>query len=210
MISASDTTHLTNFSGKKKTWPIYITIRIIISKTGNSPSSMALLLLALLSVPPKLKDNSGEAEESLAKNLDTIHRVLEKIFTALQRHGKDGVVLGCADGNRRLCFPILCGWIADHMEHVYLHNTKNNACSKCEVPLEWLGRPSAWQEHPKHDHDEYQLLIRQHRATSDLTSIEELVERGLNSIFNAFWTLPRVNPAEIAKPDLLHTVYLSF
>lgn len=169
---------------------------------------MALLLLALLPVPPKLKDNSRRAGESSAENHDTIHRVLEKIFKGLQRPGKDGVVLGCADGNKRLCFPILCGWIADHMEHVYLHNIKNNACPKCEVPLEWLGEPSAGPEHPKRDHDEYQLLIRQHRATGDLAPIEELVERGLNSLFNAFWTLPRVDPAEIAKPDLLHTVYL--
>jgi len=35
-----------------------------------------------------------------------------------------------------------------------------------------------------------------------------LAAKGCKGLFNAFWTLPRVNPSELPKPDLLHTIYL--
>jgi hypothetical protein len=139
VICASDTTHLTNFSGDKKAWPIYLTIGNIKSTTRNKPSSMALILLALLPVPPKLKD-SRSIDVSSENNCIT-HRVLSIILEGLVEPGQNGVTLDCADGQRRHCFPVLCAWIADHMEHVLLHNLKNNACPQCEVPSGRLGDP---------------------------------------------------------------------
>ena len=117
-------------------------------------------------------------------------------------------MLGCSDGMNRLCFPVLCAWIADHMEHVLLQNIKNNACPKCEVPPEKLGEPARKMRFSKRNHTSYQQLVRHHQETGDSTPIEKLAEKGVTALFNAFWTLPRIDPAELAKPDLLHTVYL--
>jgi hypothetical protein len=79
------------------------------STMQNRPSSMALLLLALLPVPPKPKYNRRRAGESLVENYETIYRVLEKIFKGLRWPKTAEVVFGYGDGNKQLCFPILCG-----------------------------------------------------------------------------------------------------
>ena len=92
---------------------------------------MALILLALLLVPPKLRDSQSSIV-SMENNV-VIHCVLATILGSLVEPGKSGMILDYADGQRRHCFSVLCGWIADHMEHVLLYNLKNNACPRCEV-----------------------------------------------------------------------------
>lgn len=209
IICASDTTHLTNFSGDKKAWPIYLTIGNIKSTTRNKPTAMALMLLALLPVPPKLKDCRNSIVS--AENNAVIHRVLATILGSLVEPGKSGMTMDCADGKQRDCFPILCGWIADHMEHVLLHNLKNNACPRCEVLPEELGRPPSWlfsTPPPTRNHRRYRQLAEQYQNSGETRPIEVLAEKGIKGLFNAFWILPRVDPAELPKPDLLHTIYL--
>ena len=196
-----------NFSYDKKAWPIYITISNIKSAVYNKPMAMALILLTLLPVPPKLKESSQKDNIS-AENNTVIHQVLWEVMWNLQKPGKDGIMLGCSDGQKRFCFPVLCAWIADHMEHVLLNNIKNNTCPTYEVPPEGLGEPPRRFQYPKRDHTEYQLLIHQYRETGDFAPIEELAEKGITALFNAFWSLPHVDPAELAKPDLLQTVFL--
>jgi len=46
--------HLTNLSADKIAWPVYITLGNLPSSRHNSPTSMAVLLLALLPIPLKL------------------------------------------------------------------------------------------------------------------------------------------------------------
>ena len=57
IIGISDQTNLTNFSGDKKAWLVYLTIGNLPSAQRNSPGSMAVLLTLLL-VPPKLLKTS--------------------------------------------------------------------------------------------------------------------------------------------------------
>ena len=171
---------------------------------------MALILLALLPVPPKLKDSRGSSVS--AENNAVTHRVLATVLEGLVEPGKHGITLDCADGQKRHCFPILCAWIADHMEHVLLQNLKNNACPRCEVPLEKLGEPPRRLDilaaYPLRNHRRYQQLAKQYEDTGEARPIEKLAKKGIKGLFNAFWTLPRVDPAELPKPDLLHTIYL--
>ena len=171
---------------------------------------MALILLALLPVPPKSRD-SRNSIVSVENNV-VIHHVLATVLGSLVEPGKSGIILDCADGQRRHCFPILCGWIADHMEHVLLHNLKNNACPQCEVLPEELGKPPSWllvsAAPPKRNHQSYRQLAEEYQDTGEARSIEKLAKKGIKGLFNAFWILPRVDPAELPKPDLLHTIYL--
>ena len=108
VIGLSDLTQLTNFSGDKKAWPVYVTIGNILSRTRNSPTKMPTLLLALLPVPPKLSHESVHADEIQRQmNADALQAVFDLILALLQQIANDSAVMDSADGKTRLYFPIL-------------------------------------------------------------------------------------------------------
>ena len=135
VIGMSDQTHLSNFSGDKKAWPVYMTLGNLPSTQCNNPGSMAVLLIALLPIPPKLSMSAPGNRQQRQINADTLQGVFKLLFESLQHVALEGVNIDCADGKVQRCFPILSGWIADHMENVALHGVKSNACPKCEVSL---------------------------------------------------------------------------
>jgi len=135
----SDQRHLTNFSGDKKAWPVYITLGNLPSGRRNSPTSMAVLLLALLPISPKLSKSCKADQHQRQINADTLWDIFELIFAPLQDPAHDSVPIDCADGKVRRCFLILAAWIVDHMENVGLHGIKSNVCARCEVPVVKLG-----------------------------------------------------------------------
>jgi len=100
---------------------------------------MAVLLLALLPIPPKLSKYSNADQRQRKINADTLQGVFELFFAPLQDVAHTGIAFDCADGQVRQCFPIHSAWIANHMENVALHGLKTNACPKCEVPTHKLG-----------------------------------------------------------------------
>jgi len=94
----SDQTNLTNFSGDKKAWPVYIPIGNLPSARGNSPGSMGVLLLVLLPIPPQLSKSSKADQRQRKINADTIQDVFELIFAPLQDLAHTGIAIDCADG----------------------------------------------------------------------------------------------------------------
>jgi len=100
---------------------------------------MAILLHGLLPIPPKLAKSFRADKLQRLINADTLRGVFELIFAPLNGAAREGAPIDCADGKIRRGFPIMSGWIADHMENVTLHGIKYNACPKCEVPPEVLG-----------------------------------------------------------------------
>ena len=147
----SDQTHLSNFSGDKKAWPVYITLGSLPATRRNAPGSMAVLLLALLPIPPKFSKSSSADKLQRQMNANTLQGVFDLIFEPLQETALEGTPIDCADGNVRRCFPILSAWIADHMENVALHGIKSNSCPKCEVPPGEIGT-DAGRKYPARDH----------------------------------------------------------
>ena len=138
IIAISHQMHLTNFSGDKNAWPVYITIGNLPSTRRNRPGSMAFLLLALLPVLPKFaKSPANKLQRQM--NADTLQGVFELIFEPLRDTTLEGVSMDCAESKVQRCFPILSGWIADYMENSTLHGIKSNACHKCKVPPHELG-----------------------------------------------------------------------
>ena len=134
IIGISDQTNLTNFSGDKKAWPVYMTIGNLPSTICNRPGSMAILLLGLLPIPPKLAKFCRADQLQRLINADTLGGVFELIIAPLNGAAPEDAPIDCADGKIPRCFPIMSGWIADHMENVTLHGIKSNACPKSEVP----------------------------------------------------------------------------
>jgi len=136
IIRMSDQRNLTNFSGDKKAWPVYMTIGNLLLTIRNRPGSMAIRLLGLLPIPPKLATSSRADKLQRLINADTLRGVFELIFAPLNGAAREGAPIDCPDGKIRRCFPIMSRWIADQMENVTLHGIKSNACPKSEVPPE--------------------------------------------------------------------------
>ena len=139
IIGTSHQTHPSNFSGDNKAWPVYITLGNLLSARGNSHGSMAVLLLALLPVPPKRSKSTKADQYQRQVNADTLQNAFELICAPLKHGALDGVPIDCPDGTVRRCFSIFSACIADHMENVTLHRLKSNTCLTCEVPAGELG-----------------------------------------------------------------------
>jgi len=92
---------------------------------------MAVLLLALLPVPPKLSESTKADQYQRQVNADTLQDVFEFIFTPLQHAALDGVPIECPNGKVQRWFTILSAWVADDMENVTLDPLKSNACPTC-------------------------------------------------------------------------------
>ena len=140
VICLSDQTHLTNFSGDKKAWPVYLTIGNVRSRTRNSPSKMAILLVALLLVPPKFTSKKTKTRSAQRTTNDgVLDAVFSFIFNPLEAITKRGKEMSCSDGKVQQCFLVLAAWIADQAENEALHGLKRMSCAVCEVPVEQLG-----------------------------------------------------------------------
>jgi len=140
IIGLSEQSHLTNFSGDQKAWPVYMTIGNILSRTSSSPAKMLILLLALLPVPPKFTGESARANEAQWQtNADVLCAVFDLVLAPLQQVAREGTVMDCADGKTHLCLPMLSAWIADHAKHAALQGIASKSCPKYEVPCEELG-----------------------------------------------------------------------
>jgi len=168
--------HLTNFSGDKKAWPVYMTIGNILLRTTSSPAKMPIQLLALLPVPPKFTGESARDNEAQRQtNADVLQAVFELVLAALQQAAQEGTVLDCADGKARLCFPVLSAWIVDHAEHAALQGIGSKLCPKCEVPCEELGGDPRWMYETRH-YVLYREKALRHEPAEE-ASIAEYFER---------------------------------
>ena len=198
----SDQTHLSNLSGDMKAWPVYLTHRNLPATRRNRRGSFAVLILALLPVPPKLKKSSADHLRRQI-NADTLRGVFELRFEPLHNPALEGVNIDSADGKVRRCFPILSTWIADHMENIARHGIKGNVCPKCEVLPGELGTDA--NSHWACEYARYERCERESASDDSRTMFETL---GIDLEKNVFHGLHRVSAPGLHKPHLLHTVYL--
>jgi len=169
---------------------------------------MAVLLLALLPVPPKLSKSTKADQYQREVNADTVQDVLEFIFAPRQHAALDGVLIDCSDGKVRRCFPLLSAWVADHMENVTLDGLKSNACPTCEVPAGKLG--TNIKNYRARDYARYERYGYENRfpgSKSDGTHVR-FRSLGINLGQNLFHGLHGVSAPDLHTPVMLHTVYL--
>lgn len=187
-----------------------MTIGNITSKVRLKPTKLATVCIALLPVPSKFTNiDKASTDTQRAQNIEILQLVMSEILQPLAKAGKNGVIMDCADGKRRHCFPILSAWIADHMEHVTLHNIGNKSCPKCEVAGDHLGElPSRNRRPPaRRDHKVYAAKYEDYQ-NGDEQALKYLTDRGVKPLANIFWRLPHVDVADLHQPDLLHNIYL--
>ena len=211
IIGMSDQMNLTNISPDKKAWPVYMTIGNLPSTIRNRPGSRAILLLGLLPIPPKLVKSSRAEKLQTQINAKTLLGVFELIFAPLNGAAREGAPIECANGKIRRCFPIMSGWIADHMENVTLCGIKSSTCPKCEMPPEELASRAG--HHRARDYARYERYQRENPSldseTHDAAYAHYTNEtHGIKRGQNVFQELMRVSTTDLHKPDMLHTIYL--
>jgi hypothetical protein len=80
----SDGTHLSNFAGDKKEWPVYMTIGNQSSKIRQTPSTHSVVMVALLTIPIKNRKIPQKwLEEQRQRNREVLNEVLQRLLHPL-------------------------------------------------------------------------------------------------------------------------------
>jgi hypothetical protein len=175
----------------------------IASTVRNKPSIHAWIPLALLPIPPKrldkLPEYSVEAQE--LDSLQTTHKILSHILSPLSdAECQQGIEMVCCDETIRNCVPKISAWLADHMENVMIHGIFANRCPVCIAPPDEFGQlPNA--PYPTRPHPSY-------AAAYQHSDVKKLASDGIKNINNALWHIPNLEPHEIVRADILHTLLL--
>lgn len=155
----------------------------------------AMIPFALLPIPPKVsKQRAAQTEDQCDMNRRILYGVLQQIFQPMCGAVSNGIEMSCSDGTLRRCYPILAAWLADHEEHLTLHNLTQNCCPKCMVNPKCLGKI---QKFLPRNHLNYQEMIAHHNRTRDPWVITDLAAVGLKGLYNGFWALSHVQLCEI-------------
>jgi hypothetical protein len=146
----------------------------------------------------EVEANKG-TEEYRGYCRDVFHTVIQETLRPLVDAMHNGVLIRCSDGVERLCFPVLCQYIADMEEQVVLASIVKGWCPKCLGPtgeLEPQGPRGRISVPPRTDADARNA--RRNLEPSDLR------EQGyhVNETFCADY--PRGGIIDSLGPDLLH------
>ena len=183
----SDGTHLSNFAGDKKEWPVYMTIGNLSSKIRQMPSTHSIVMVTLLPIPIK---NRNSPQRQLHEQRQTNREVLnEVLWQVLQPHtfkqnpsanSRYYNVL-CANGNFRHCKPALAAWLTDCPEYSDLHHLEQHVCFWCKCPKIKLGDyvPPDKQQ-PRWDHNLYRTLSNANTKAANAELTSRHVHRGFN------------------------------
>ncbi|KAK7438195.1 hypothetical protein VKT23_018125 [Stygiomarasmius scandens] len=197
-IIASDETQLSTFSGDKKAWPVYMSIGNIEKTTRRKPSSRAFLLIGYI---PESKLECFSEKRRSEMGYQLFHDCMKKILEPLEKAGREGVRMTCADGYERLVFPLLAAYIADYPEQCLVCCCKENSCPKCTVDPKKRGE--LLRSVLRDPNNTLETL----RAESEGLKPPEFRAENLRSI-NPFWrNLPQCNIFECITPDLLHQLH---
>jgi len=208
IIFMSDGTHLTNFCGDKKAWPVYMTIGNLSAAARMKHTMHGVLLVALLPIPVKMRDiplkkRNAQRERNRMVSQHVLQHVMHGLLNSETENRN--FYACCADGRFRYCCPTLAGWMADYPEHRDLHNIKSGVCYWCECPQGEMGDlRERNDQHPLRDHTLYRQLSEANTPESNA----DLKRRNVNPGFNILWHLDCIT-SELPKPDLLHTLQIN-
>jgi len=206
----SDRTHLSNFAGDKKEWPVYMSIGNLSSKICQTPSMHSVVMVALLPIPIKNRNIPQKGlDEQRQTNQEVLNKVLRRLlrqltFKQITSAGSGYYNILCADGNFRHCKPVLAAWLADCPEYRDLNHLKQHVCFWYVCPKNELGddvHPD--KEHPWRDHN----LDRMLRDTNTKAADAKLSSRHVHQGFNVFRHIACI-VSDLPKPDLLHTMQI--
>lgn len=207
LILATDKTQLTQFSGSKQAYPVYLTIGNLPSGIRRKPSEKGAILLAYLSTD-KISSSNLSVAAKRAKLHQLFHESMRHILSPLVDAGKNGVEMTSADGNIRKVHPILASYVADYPEQCLVTTAKSFSCPKCltchkDLGHNKLGHPRTCQQ-TLDAIDE--ALDHKKKAFHTVCQSDEHLLSGY--VPDPFWAdLPYTDIHLSITPDVLHQLY---
>jgi hypothetical protein len=205
VLLGSDKAHLTDYSGDKSAWPVYMSIGNIHSSIRNKPSVNCWILLAYIPIP-RFNDHK-DLHTSLQQRL--FHQCLKVIVSSLKRAGERGELFTDSLGHSRLCFPRIAAYLADYPEQVLINAVAPLNSSVTTAGFHGLGDMTP---HPRRT--KWWILskiseLRDRVNPDDVTKyLVEAKKVGMNAVDQPFWEeLPGYEPDLVICPDLLHGVF---
>ncbi|THU84603.1 hypothetical protein K435DRAFT_623666, partial [Dendrothele bispora CBS 962.96] len=131
VIIATDKTALTNFSGGKSAYPVYLTIGNIPKAMRRKVSHQACVLLAYLPVDKVQKAENETDRDVKVKTYQLFHDAMRTILEPLIEAGRKGVEMTGGNGEVRRVHPILAAYVADYPEQCLVTLSKYGTCPKC-------------------------------------------------------------------------------
>ncbi|EIW79697.1 hypothetical protein CONPUDRAFT_43595, partial [Coniophora puteana RWD-64-598 SS2] len=201
VILASDKTALSQFSGNKSAWPVYMTLGNISKEVRHQPSKCATVLIGYIPVT-KLECFSETTRSLEGQRL--FHYCMDLIVNSLKEAGENGVPMTCPDTVVRQIYPILAAYIADHPEQCLIACCKENHCPKCLVGRDERGDLARSPMRTPRTH----LSKAQKFEAGEIGSEEFENELGLRAVFDPFWgKLPHADIFTCLTPDILHQLH---
>ncbi|KIM57121.1 hypothetical protein SCLCIDRAFT_96229, partial [Scleroderma citrinum Foug A] len=150
VIIAMDKTQLTQFSGGKTAYPVYLTLGNIPRALRWKPSQHACILITYLSVSKEVGKNLTKKQKS-ARIQQLFHDSMRVVLQPLMEGGKEGMeVTGC-DGKVQRVYPILACYVADYPKQCLVTCTKYGTCPKCKRSEDELGERLAGERRTQRD-----------------------------------------------------------
>ncbi|KZT55024.1 hypothetical protein CALCODRAFT_437726, partial [Calocera cornea HHB12733] len=213
LILGSDKTLLTQHSGDRYGYPIYLSIGNLPKAVRKTPSQRGTLLLGYL--PTNKFESIGLSEESakLARHR-LFHHCISYILKDTIPAAKDGVLWAAGDGLVRRCFPILGAWMADYPEQCLVTCTRYLRCPIGSISYRNMGMELTGTE-ALLDEEQYAhpCIVRDQGATIAILSSllshnhptnSELGQHPPDPSPPLFAKLPHAQIHSCLYPDLLH------
>ncbi|KAK0485526.1 hypothetical protein EDD18DRAFT_1083189 [Armillaria luteobubalina] len=198
VILATDKTQLSQFSGDKQAWPVYLTIGNIDKDIRQKLSEHATVLIGYLPIS-KLECFNKKTQSTQSYQL--FHTCMRSLLDPLVEAGKNGVKILCADGKTRMVYPLLAAYVADYPEQCLVGCCMENRCPKCLSKSDLLRNPvhSILRDPEK--------TIRILKQTADGHKPQAFTDQGLHPV-DPFWRkLPHCNIFNCFTPDILHQLH---
>lgn len=207
VIIATDKTQLTQFSGSKQAYPVYLTIGNLPAGKRRKPTEMGAILLAYLSTD-KLASSTLTAAQKQSKLQELFHESMRHILEPLIEAGKTGVPMTSADGKTRSVHPILACYVADYPEQCLVTTAKSTTCPKCYTSKDDLGHRSKGKRRTtKGTLDSIDTALR-HKKKTFHTVCQEEEHLLCGHVQRPFWSdLPYCDIHLAITPDVLHQLY---
>ncbi|KAH0605688.1 uncharacterized protein H6S33_004910 [Morchella sextelata] len=132
--------------------------------------------------------------------------ILLGLLPVLPKLGKNSLANSALRRQSQMALHRALGEIFQSIRECFQEGELIACADGCEVEFHSLG---STRRSPTGDYEDYRERVKLFRENSgNLGLVEYLVARSVKTLFNAFWGMPRVNPYDVNKLDILHNIYL--